>query len=322
MLSGSLFKAVYAVMLCTRYTCDPQSVSPLYKNLWNGVINIKKISIILIIAGVLIAAIPVAGQLYSKYQEKRMMEEWLNSIDASELEDDGEVDAEAAYTQLQDVFGAEAGSGESAGDDGSEVGTGTGIGAGEMGYGDAGAGDTGNIAESGSEGSTDESVGTEGSGVDSNGDSGSGCGKASGSGIDGQKVLGVIQISKIKVNEPIIEGVSRSNLRAGIGHIRGTAALGQPGNCALAGHRNYAFKKLFNRLDELKIGDEIRITTKKEYLTYKVTKTQVVKPNNVSVLKGSRDKNIITLITCTPKYVASHRLIVTAELTERVLREP
>jgi sortase A len=119
-----------------------------------------------------------------------------------------------------------------------------------------------------------------------------------------------------------VEGVGKSNLRSGIGHIPGTAALGQAGNCALAGHRNYAFKKFFRRLDELEPGDEIIISTKKEDLKYTVNGKKVVTPEDVSVLSGSKDESIISLITCTPVYVASHRLIVTAELTGRTLREP
>lgn len=233
------------------------------------------------------------------------MEEWLKSIDASELEDVGEVDMEAAYALLQDAFSDESG-----------VGDGEDMDAGEEGSGEA-------VNSAGSADSIGAGEGSGGSGL--GGSSSTGTGGAGSGGKDalsGQKVLGIIQIKKIKVNEPIVAGVSKSNLRAGIGHITGTTAPGQAGNCALAGHRNYAFKKLFSRLDELKVGDEIKITTKNEDLTYKVTETKVVTPDDVSVLKGSKDKSIITLITCTPKYVASHRLIVTAELTERVLREP
>lgn len=227
--------------------------------------------------------------MYAKYLEDEMMKEWLNSIDAGELDDYGEVDTEAAYALLQDVFSA-----ESSIEDEKDIDT---------------VNTASGIAVEESSNGPDESDGTH---TSSKGEDG----------LSGQKVLGVIQIKKIKVNEPIVAGVSKANLRVGIGHVPGTAAPGQDGNCALAGHRNYAFKKLFNRLDELKVGDEVRITTKKEELTYKVTDTKVVTPDDVSVLKGSKDKSIITLITCTPKYVASHRLIVTAELTERVLREP
>ncbi len=270
----------------------------------------KKLSLFLLIAGLLIAAIPIAGQIYSRYQEDRMMEEWLNSVDASELEDAGEVDMEAAYALLQEAFGAAGGDGQDGDTDA------------EGGYERAGKVANG-AGQSSSTGDKDGTGGISLSGSGGTGTDGAGSNSGSGGdGLSGQKVLGVIQIKKIKVNEPIVAGVSKSNLQAGIGHIPGTAAPGQAGNCALAGHRNYAFKKLFSRLDELKAGDEIRITTKKEDLTYKVMDTKVVTPDDVSVLKGSKDRSMITLITCTPKYVASHRLIVTAELTGRMLREP
>lgn len=235
-----------------------------------------------------------------------MVEEWLNSIDVIELEDVGEVDSEAAYAMLQDAFGAESGDGDSQDADILHS------------DGSIDVNNNGLNSQSGTE--SGEGTGSSGSGSGSSGTGGNGSDENDG--LSGQKVLGIIQIKKIKVNEPIVLGVSKANLRAGIGHIPGTAAPGQAGNCALAGHRNYAFKKLFSRLDELKAGDEIRITTKKEDLTYKVTETKVVTPDDVSVLKGSKDKSIITLITCTPKYVASHRLIVTAELTGRAPREP
>ncbi len=269
----------------------------------------QKLPMILIIIGALIAAIPIAGQLYAKYQEDRMLEEWLNSIDAGELEDTALLDPEAAYSQLQDAFGSE---GAAGGDAGASLGDGAGEGSGSNESGNAGG--AGSNASGGGQGAgSDQTGGTSGA---------SGSGSSSGSGISDQKVLGIIQIKKIKVKEPIVEGVSKANLRAGIGHIPGTAALGQNGNCALAGHRNYAFKKFFRRLDELEAGDEIIITTKKEDLKYTVTGKIVVTPDDVSVLAGNSEDNIISLITCTPVYVASHRLIVTAELTDRVLREP
>ena len=242
----------------------------------------NKLPLILIILGVLIAAYPVAGQLYARYQEDRMLEEWLNSIDVNDLEDLAGTDPEAACAELQKAFGAEGGTSGTDGD-----------------------------AESAA-GLDDEESGTDGSGGS----------KSSGSDLSNQKVLGIIQIPKIKVKDPIVEGVGKSNLRAGIGHIPGTPLPGQAGNCALAGHRNYALKKLFRRLDELDTGDEVTIITKNEILKYTVTGKVVVEPEDVSVLKSNVDENIISLITCTPHYVHSHRLVVTAELVERAAREP
>jgi sortase A len=129
-----------------------------------------------------------------------------------------------------------------------------------------------------------------------------------------QKMLGLIEIKKINVNLPIVEGVESSNLKAGIGHIPGSADLGQLGNSALAGHRSYTFGNFFNRLDELQIGDSITISTKKSKYTYTIYEKLVVLPEDVYVLKGTNDESIITLITCTPVRVATHRLIVHARL--------
>jgi len=251
----------------------------------------RKISVILIIVGVLVGISPIIGQQYTKYQENRMMEEWLGSEDAGAVEEYAEADPEEGYSQLQELFTAE---GEAEQE--------------KVGKSDDGANGNaaGEIAEENSASAPEQFDNSEKSSkLTSN-----------------QTVLGIIQIKKIKVKAPIVEGVKSSNLKVGVGHIPGTAGLGQPGNSALAGHRSYTFGKFFNRLDELVIGDEILITTKKEDLKYKVYKIHVVTPDDVSVLKGSKDDTIITLITCTPIYVASHRLIVLARLEDRVLKEP
>ncbi len=239
----------------------------------------KKISLILLIAGVLVALIPVVGRVYTKYQEDRMVSEWLNSMDEPDGVAAPETDPEDAYSQLQDAFDSEGAS--------------TNTSAGSL---------SGESAAAGG-----DPAGTQA--------------KAAKKSVQ-QTVLGIIQIKKIKVKAPIVEGVKSYNLSRAVGHIPGTAAIGQPGNCVLAGHRSYTFGKFFNRLDELVVGDEIIITTKKEDLTYKVSKISVVTPEDVSVLQGRTDENIITLVTCTPVYVASHRLIVNAELENRVLKVP
>ena len=263
-------------------------------------VHMKKLPLILLIIGVLIISIPVAGQLYSKYQEDRMMKAWLNSAETDDSEDTADLDPEAAFSMLQEAFSSEAVESQT-GDPADETG--------DM---------ADDLENDGSGAAEDALANTDGQTGNTAGSGGSGSSAAAKP--KEQKVLGVIQIKKIKLKEPIVEGVGKDNLYAGIGHIPGTAGLGEPGNCALAGHRNYAFKKFFRRLDELDIGDEVIISTKDEDLTYTVTGKSVVEPDDVSVLGGRLDENILTLITCTPVYVASHRLIVTAELTAREAR--
>lgn len=232
----------------------------------------RKLSLILLIIGVLVGLTPVAGQLYTKYQENRMVAEWLNSAaEPASPEEKAAADPEEGLSQLQDSFAPER----------------------------VNPGETAKPASTTAPEQTAAAAEPEKQAVK-------------------QTVLGIIQIKKIKVNVPVVEGVKASNLRAGVGHIPGTAALGSPGNSALAGHRSYTFGKFFNRLDELAVDDEIIITTKEEELRYKVFKKFVVKPDDVSILKGNKDETIITLITCTPIYVASHRLIVQAGLEERI----
>ncbi len=131
-----------------------------------------------------------------------------------------------------------------------------------------------------------------------------------------QKMLGIIKVSKISIELPIVEGVEQRSLRTGIGHIPGTALPGEAGNCVLAGHRSYTFGKFFNQLDKLEKGNEININNGYKSYTYKVFKTYVVSPDDTSILEENKNENIITLVTCTPIYVASHRLIVVAKLVE------
>ena len=135
--------------------------------------------------------------------------------------------------------------------------------------------------------------------------------------MDGQ-VLGVMKINKISLKEALKEGVGRSVISSALGHMEGTAFPGEYGNCVVAGHRNYVFGKYFNRLDEIKVGDSIEIETMSDNFKYRVTDKFVVEPSEVSVTDPLEGRQL-TLITCTPLFVGSHRLIVRAELVEDTL---
>lgn len=102
-------------------------------------------------------------------------------------------------------------------------------------------------------------------------------------------------------------------LKYAVGHFKETAMPGEKGNFALAGHRNYTFGEYFNRLDELENGDEITMKTTKGSFTYKVYGKKVVLPEQVEVLNPTKEATM-TLITCTPVRVATHRLIINAKL--------
>lgn len=98
-----------------------------------------------------------------------------------------------------------------------------------------------------------------------------------------------------------------------MGHFEGTALPGEKGNCSIAGHRSYTYSEFFNRLDELAIGDEITIKTPKGSFKYVVYDKFVVEPSRVEVLDATEDATL-TLVTCTPVRIATHRLIVKAML--------
>lgn len=134
--------------------------------------------------------------------------------------------------------------------------------------------------------------------------------------IEEGDLIGIIVIDKINVELPILEGATQANLKNAAAHLTGTAPLGEAGNGAIAAHRAHKTGRLFNRLNEVTYGDQIIIRTDGRELTYSVHHISVVEPTDVTVLEGSPDESIITLITCDPLYEATHRLIVQGRLIE------
>jgi sortase A len=126
------------------------------------------------------------------------------------------------------------------------------------------------------------------------------------------ETIGIIKIPKINLNAPIAEGADLDILRFAIGHMESTTSLGEIGNSVIAGHRSHSFGIYFNRLDELKVDDEITVQTSKGTTTYVVYETLIVEPDDVSVLKNSSSFRVLTLVTCDPVYNPTHRLIVHA----------
>ncbi|MBC2582422.1 class D sortase [Clostridium sp. DJ247] len=125
--------------------------------------------------------------------------------------------------------------------------------------------------------------------------------------------IGIMTIGKINLKVAIGEGDDNETLKYSVGHIKGTAMPGEKGNFSVAGHRSYTYGEYFNRLDELEVGDKIMVKTKKGEYTYKIYDIKVVLPSDVSVLNKTDDATI-TLITCTPIRVATHRLIIKGKL--------
>jgi sortase A len=123
-------------------------------------------------------------------------------------------------------------------------------------------------------------------------------------------LIGRIEIPRLLLSAVVIEGIDRKTLRRAVGHIPGTALPGQPGNVGLAGHRDTFFRPL----KDLKIRDELQLSTPSGSFKYLVESLRVVEPENVGVLASSGE-NVLTLVTCYPFYYigpAPRRFIVRA----------
>lgn len=131
----------------------------------------------------------------------------------------------------------------------------------------------------------------------------------------GDGLIGYIDISKINVKLPIYHGDTDKVLEKGVAHLPNTAfPIGGVGNhSVLSAHTGYPTQVFFDNLNELEIGDEIKVSVLDETLTYAVTAKNIVKPDNISLLSVDEEKDLLSLITCYPYGVNSHRLIVTAE---------
>jgi sortase A len=125
------------------------------------------------------------------------------------------------------------------------------------------------------------------------------------------KTLGEIELTRIGVTAMILEGTDERTLRRAVGHIPGTPFPGQPGNVAIAGHRDTFFRALRNVRED----DEITLMTLGGSYRYRVDSIKVVGPADTQVLDNSGG-DILTLVTCYPFYFvgsAPRRFIVRAQ---------
>lgn len=124
---------------------------------------------------------------------------------------------------------------------------------------------------------------------------------------------GVLTIDKIDLKLPVVDGISNEQLKIAAGRVPETAVIGKTGNAVIAGHRSYTYGKYFNRLGEMEPGDIISYTPKGgEAMTFEVFEITEILPGDQIAFIQPEDEAIITLYTCTPIKVASHRLLVRA----------
>ena len=135
-----------------------------------------------------------------------------------------------------------------------------------------------------------------------------------------KKIPFKITIPDISSEWIVNEGTDTATLKKGPGHYTGSALPGEVGRCVVAGHRT-TYGSPFNRVDELDAGDKIILETiGNEEFVYLVTHQEQVLPENVSVLEQTENATL-ALTTCTPKFYATKRLIVYAELEQDSMPE-
>lgn len=130
---------------------------------------------------------------------------------------------------------------------------------------------------------------------------------------DGQ--IGTINIPSIDCRLPIYHGSSEDMLAKGAVHLAGTAFPigGSSARSVISAHTAFPGKIFFDRLSEVEIDETFSVTVLGDTFNYKVTEINIVLPDEVEYLQPVKDKDLITLVTCTPYSVNSHRLLVTGE---------
>lgn len=130
--------------------------------------------------------------------------------------------------------------------------------------------------------------------------------------LSGNGMMGYIEIPEIHQRLAIYHGTGDEVLQKGCGHIAGTSLPvgGKSTHSVLAAHRGLPSAKLFTDIDRLKEGDEFYVFVLNHTLAYKVDQIKTVKPDNLDDLQIVKGKDYVTLFTCTPYAVNTHRLLV------------
>jgi len=130
--------------------------------------------------------------------------------------------------------------------------------------------------------------------------------------VAGNGIMGYIEIPKISVSLVIYHSIEENVLQKGIGHVPESSLPigGKSTHCVLAGHTGLPSAKLLTNIDHLKIGDVFYIHVLDEVLQYQIDDISIVEPDEVSRLNVISGKDCVTLVTCTPYGVNSHRLLV------------
>lgn len=136
--------------------------------------------------------------------------------------------------------------------------------------------------------------------------------------LDERGVMARVKIDKIDVDLPIFHGATDETLRKGVGHVYGSSLpVGGSGTHAvLTGHSGLPESTLFTNLFDLEVGDEFTVESYGRVMTYRVYSRDTIEPTDIENLGVVDGKDLVTLVTCTPIGINSHRFIIQAERVE------
>jgi sortase A len=138
--------------------------------------------------------------------------------------------------------------------------------------------------------------------------------------VAGNGIIGYVSIPKISVQLPIYHGTSDSVLNVAAGHFEGTTLPigGESTHAVISAHRGLPSAKLFTNLDKLEVGDTFTITVLNQVLTYQVDQILIVEPTQLEALNVIAGEDYVTLQTCTPYGINTHRMLVRGKRVENV----
>ena len=138
--------------------------------------------------------------------------------------------------------------------------------------------------------------------------------------LTGDGTMGYVEIPKIDIKIPIYHTVSTEVLEKAAGHLEGSSLPSGGGSthAVISAHRGLPSAALFTDLDKLVEGDHFLLYILDEILCYEVDKISVVEPSDTDALQVEEDQDLVTLLTCTPYGVNSHRLLVRGHRVEYV----
>ena len=125
-------------------------------------------------------------------------------------------------------------------------------------------------------------------------------------------IMGYIEIPKIDVTLPLYHGTSEAVLQVAIGHLEWTSLPvgGEGSHCVVSGHRGLPSARLFTDLDKMEEGDTFLLRILDEVLTYEVDQIKIVEPHVTEDLLIVEGEDLVTLVTCTPYGINTHRMLV------------